>query len=126
MTAALAARRAANERGMTDRCTVTRGGGRPAFNKETGTTHTAPPPSVYSGRCRIAPGDGGRRDDVAGEQVTVVAYTARIPVGTAVEVDDRFTLTESTKEGLVDHPLRVVAVAHTTLGVRLDLANDIT
>lgn len=116
-------------RSLTDTCTVTRAIGRPAFNKETSTTHTAPPETIYSGACRVAPAAGPRRSEVGGEMATQREYVGRVPNDAPeIRVDDRLTLTVSADESLVGRGLRVADVIHggtVPTGRRLALVDDV-
>lgn len=100
--------RAEAEAAMPDTCTITRSGGEPVFDPNTGTYTPAAPSTVYTGRCRVQ----AKADEVvaAGDQpVTLRRFTASLPVATSgIEVDDVLTVTDSADADLVGLSLRVV------------------
>lgn len=108
--------RAAHERLMLDQCEITRAGGEPVFDPETGQYTDPPPITVYSGRCRAKPWTAAF-DMAAGEQEIVLRrYIVMLPQDSSAEVNvgDTFTTTSSSDEWLVGEPLAVVGVEFAT------------
>lgn len=121
----LAGMRTASASALPDRCTITRSGtGQPIFDPVSG-TYTGPVPvTVYTGPCRVRPGENVERDVQVGEMhETLGRYTATLPATlaiaqqfastatgdpNAVRVDDFLTVATSSDSALVSRSMRVV------------------
>lgn len=113
IVAALPGFRAEAEGRMVDACTITRGGGDPVFDPNTGTYTTPAGTTVYTGKCEVQITDGlnARAADVGGTEVTLSRLTVKIPMSVeGVQVDDIVTITASLLDpDLVDQTFRVLA-----------------
>lgn len=97
---------------MLDTCTVTRAGGEPMWDPDTGSYTPPMGGSVYTGPCRIKPREVAQ-DVQAGEQeVGVRRYDVALPHDTAtvVQVGDVLTVTASSDGWLVGRVLAVTGV----------------
>lgn len=98
-------------------CTITRAGGDPVRNEETGQLEPAPPVTVYTGPCLVTPEGGDRVVEFGGEPVALRSYTVSIADLTAdVHVEDTVTVTAS-RDPLLDagRALRVLDVPKSEL-----------
>lgn len=74
--------RSAAEALMVDTCRVTRGGGVPVWDEETGTYTPVAGTTLYEGRCKVQSAQSQEQSPDAGEQrVTVQRYRLDLPVG---------------------------------------------
>lgn len=90
-------RRQAESR-MVDACVITRSGGPPVFDPDTGKEVPAPPIEVYSGKCELQASDGlGAGVSQFGDApVTTYVYTLKVPISAPnIEKDFRGTVTSS-------------------------------
>lgn len=97
---------------MLDACTITRGGGDPVFDPNTGTYTTPAPSTIYTGVCEVQISDGlnAQQTEAGGQVVTERRVTLKVPMSvTGVEVDDIATITASLLDpDLVDQTFRVM------------------
>jgi hypothetical protein len=115
----LAAARADAEALMVDGCVVTRPGGDPVFDEDTGRYVDPPPVTVYSGECQVqVRGDGSASDVAAGErEATVQRPVVKLPVSssTGVRVGNTVTVTHAEHDAeLLGRKFRVNALHHKT------------
>lgn len=103
-------------RWQTATCTITRAGGDPVRNEETGQLEPAPPVEVYAGPCLVTP-EGGDRVQEFGEGPTVTrTYTVQIEDLTVdVHVEDTVTITASRDPLAVGRIMRVLDVPRSEL-----------
>lgn len=98
---------------MVDACAITRAGGAPTFDPNTG-TYTDPADSpVYTGACEVQISDGlnASTSEVGGQVVTERRVTVKVPVSAeGIQIDDVVTITASDLDpDLVGQRFRVVA-----------------
>jgi hypothetical protein len=90
--------RAAAEARMIDTCTITRGGGAPGFDPETGDYTEAASSTIYSGICEFKINDAltSGTPEVGGAVATISRLVVKVPMAVDdVEVDDLVTCTAS-------------------------------
>lgn len=67
---------------MVDTCRITRGGGAPVWDEETGTYTPANATTLYQGKCKVQTYQAFEQNPEAGEQrVTLQRYYLHVPVG---------------------------------------------
>lgn len=105
--------RAEAEARMVDACTITRGGGAPVFDPNTGMYTTPAGTTVYTGPCEVQISDGltARQADAGGTDVTLSRLTVKVPISVeGIQIDDTVTITASLLDpDLVDQDYRVEA-----------------
>lgn len=115
VAAALPLLRAEAEALMVDSCTITRDGGAPTFDPNTGTYTDPAGSTVYTGACQVQLSDGlsARSSEAGGTELITSRVTVKIPVSaTGVRVGDVVTITAATLDpDLVDHRY-VIAAEH--------------
>lgn len=110
---ALPGLRAEAEGRMVDACTITRGGGDPVFDPDTGEYTTPAGSTIYTGPCEVQISDGlnAREADAGGTEITLSRLTVKVPISVeGVQVDDVVTITASELDpDLVGQTYRVIA-----------------
>lgn len=98
---------------MLDACTITRGGGDPTFDPNTGNYSTPASSTIYSGACEVQISDGlnAQTTEAGGQVVTERRVTLKVPMSVEnVQVDDIATITASALDpDLVGQTFRVAA-----------------
>ena len=104
--------RIAAEARMVDACTITRGGGAPTFNPNTGTYTNTAGTTIYVGPCEVQISDGlnAQTSEAGGQVVTDRRVTVKVPMSVeGVRVDDVVTITASELDpDLVGQSFRVM------------------
>lgn len=97
-------------------CTITRAGGDPVRNEETGQLEPPAPTTVYAGPCLVTPEGGDRVVEFGGEPTVIRSYTVSISDLTVdVHVEDLVTITDSRDPLAVGRELRVLDVPKSEL-----------
>lgn len=96
---------------MTDACVVTRAGGEPVYDPQTG-EYVTPQVPIYEGKCRLQSVRAQAANPEAGDVVyTVERVELQLPFGTTFMVDDVATFTASLlNPDLVDEKYRVTGL----------------
>lgn len=109
-------------------CIITRSGGDPVRNEETGQLEPAPDTTVYEGPCLVTPEGGDRVQEFGEGPVALRTYTVSIADLTVdVHVEDTVTVTAS-RDPLLDagRAMRVLDVPKSELvTVRRLLAEEV-
>lgn len=120
ITATLPLLRAEAEARMVDACTITRGGGAPVFDPDTGTYTDPAASTIYTGACEVQISDGltARQTEAGGAELTVTRVTVKVPMSAeGVQVGDVVTITASVHDpDLVGQEFTVVAGFAKTFG----------
>lgn len=96
----LAAGRERAESGMTDTCRITKSGGEPVLDEETGEYVDPPRITVYEGKCRVQVPNVAESNPDAGErQWTVQAAFVQLPI-------------EGTEDARVGQRVEMLSVVH--------------
>ena len=97
---------------MVDECTITRGGGDPTFDPNTGTYTNTVGTTIYVGPCEVQISDGlnAQTSEAGGQVVTDRRVTVKVPMSVeGVRVDDVVTITASELDpDLVGQSFRVM------------------
>lgn len=97
-------------------CTITRPGGEPVWNDETGTYEPAADVTVYSGACLVTPTGGDRVQEFGEGPVVTRQYTISIEDLTAdVQVEDTITITDSRDPLAEGRTMRVLDIPKSEL-----------
>lgn len=97
---------------MVDACTITRSGGDPVFDPNTGTYTTPAGSTIYTGACEVQISDGlnAQTFEAGGQVITERRVTLKVPMSVEdVRVDDIATITASMLDpDLVGQTFRVM------------------
>lgn len=110
----LAAMRDTTTAALPDTCTITRAAAAtPTFDADTGTYSSGTPTAIYSGACRLRPGNRSDRSDVHGDALIAVdRWTLTLPADADdVAVGDIAAVTVSDDPHVTDRWFRVAVVA---------------
>lgn len=112
ITATLPFLRAEAEGRMVDACIITRGGGAPTFDPNTGNYMTPAGSTIYSGSCEVQISDGlnAREAQAGGTELSLSRLTLKVPVSAVgIRVDDVAVITTATHDpDLEDRTYRVI------------------
>lgn len=110
--AEVAGMRTTSASALPDECQITREGGAPSLDADTGDLDYPAVVTIYSGACRVRPGGTAEQEAVVGDlHETLGDYVATVPHSAAgIEIDDFLTVTASSDADMIGRDFRVVHV----------------